>query len=137
MLARWLNRLEPVHKAETREELEAITRQDLVEREMFVVLDGLFEAFDGDRRLQVLGQGELFGEVAFFRRDQQRTATVRAACDGRLLLVRAKSLERLIDEKPRIAAQILLALGSVMADRIASLVSIAVPQAEEEAKDVG
>ncbi len=108
-----------------------VTRKDHSEREMFVVLEGLFEVFDGDKRLQAIGKGELFGEIAFFRPGGRRTATVRAASDGRLVVVRAKSLEKLIAGEPRIAAQVLLAIGSIMADRVAWLMSIAAPAADE------
>ncbi len=110
-----------------------VTRKEHSEREMFVVIEGLFEALDGERRLQVLGKGELFGEIAFFRPGGRRSATVRAVADGRVVVVRAKSLEKLIDQDPRIAAQILLAIGGIMADRVAWLTSIATPVAEEEA----
>ena len=102
-----------------------VTRKDFGEREMFVILEGLFEAVDGDRQLQVLGKGELFGELAFFRPGGRRTATVRAISDGRLVVIRAKTLEKLMREDPRVASQVLLAVGRIMADRVAWLMSIA------------
>lgn len=87
---------------------------------MFVVLGGLFEVLDGERRLAVLGQGELFGEVAFFAPSQRRTATVRCVADGQVLALQAETLRQLIESEPALATAVLMRIAGVMADRLAA-----------------
>ena len=107
-----------------------VARKGYSEREMYVVLDGLFEVFDGERRLRVLGKGEIIGEIGFFRHSGQRSASVRALTDGRVLVVRGASLEKMIEKDPTTAARILLGIGGVMAERLASINEV---QEDEEA----
>ena len=97
-----------------------VTREDFGEEEMYLVLDGEFEAIRGERRLRLMGKGELFGEIAFFVPGHRRTASVRAVTDGRLLAVRARTLRQLIDSDPATAAQLLVRIGAVMAGRLVS-----------------
>ena len=95
-----------------------IARKGLSAQEMFYILDGLFEVTDGGQRLALLGQGELFGELAFFSSAQRRTATVTSITEGRVLVMHAQTLRDLIKSDPSTAAHVLLQLGAVMADRI-------------------
>jgi len=96
-----------------------LTREGLRQQEMFVILDGLFEVLDGERQLALLGKGELFGEVAFFSPSETRTATVRCVEDGQVLVLQAQTLRQLIDAEPATAAQVLMKIAGVMADRLA------------------
>lgn len=102
------------------EEGALLTRKGLRQQEMFVILDGHFEASDNGRRLSLLGPGELFGEVAFFSPRQRRTATVRCLADGHVLTLHAQTLRELIDSEPALAAQVLLKAAAVMAGRLAT-----------------
>lgn len=97
-----------------------VTRQDYGEQEMFLILDGAFEARQGERRLRVMGKGELFGELAFFLPGHRRTASVYALTDGRVLALRGKTLRDLVETDAKAAAQVLLQVGAVMAERMAS-----------------
>ncbi|MDH3402455.1 MAG: cyclic nucleotide-binding domain-containing protein [Acidobacteriota bacterium] len=97
-----------------------VTRQGYGEEEMFIILDGIFEARDGERLLRLMTTGELFGELAFFIPGHRRTASVVAASDGRLLALRGKTLRDLIDVDPQSAAHVLLRLGRIMAERLAT-----------------
>jgi CRP-like cAMP-binding protein len=97
-----------------------VTRQDYGEEEMFLILDGVFEARDGERLLRLMEIGELFGELAFFLPGHRRTASVYAVSDGRLLALRGKTLRDLIDSDPKAAAHVLLRIGRVMAERMAT-----------------
>ena len=97
-----------------------VTRQDYGEEEMFLILDGSFEARDGDRVLRLMKDGELFGELAFFLPGHRRTASVWATTDGRLLALRGKTLRDLVESAPDAAAHVLLRVGRVMAERLAS-----------------
>ncbi len=95
-----------------------VTREDHAEEEMYLILDGEFEALHGEQRLTVMGKGELFGELAFFIPDHRRTASVRAVTSGRVLAVRARTLRKLIESDPATAAELLLRIGTVMAQRL-------------------
>ena len=95
-----------------------LTRKGFGEEELYLILDGLFEARDGDRLLRLMARGELFGELAFFLPEHRRTATVSAVTDGQLLVLRGKSLRRLIERDPTAAAQLLLGIGRAMAERL-------------------
>ena len=97
-----------------------LTRAGLRQQEMFVILDGFFEVLDGERQLALLGKGELFGEVAFFSPSERRTATVRCASDGQVLVLQAQTLRQLIDSDPKIAIQVLMKIAGVMAGRLAA-----------------
>jgi len=96
-----------------------VTRTGLAEREMFVILDGLFEAMDGERRLSLMEKGDLFGEVAFFGEAGVRSADVRALTRGRLLTIGRSFLERLGGEDSPAAISLLTALCRAMAERLA------------------
>jgi hypothetical protein len=107
-----------------------VTREDYGEKEMFVVLDGVFEVVRDGQRLNLLSEGELFGEIAFFRKEGRRTASVRSLTEGRLLVLRGKSLDNIIDEQPKLAARILMSISRVMAERMAGVLSVAASATE-------
>lgn len=86
---------------------------------MYVVQSGevevLAETGGGELRLAVLGPGDFFGEMALFER-QERSATVRARSDARVLTVDKKTLFRRIQEDPLLAVHILEAMSRRIRD---------------------
>ncbi|HUW83971.1 MAG TPA: cyclic nucleotide-binding domain-containing protein [Phycisphaerae bacterium] len=56
-------------------------------------------------RLAVLGEGDVFGEMALFERET-RSATVRSLGEARLLSVDKKTLMRRVHEDPSLAFHI-------------------------------
>ncbi len=82
-----------------------------------MVLEGTFEVCRGDRRVSVLSEGDLFGEMALFREAAQRTASVRALTPGKVLVLRRKALVELMEERPQTAARILHGVCKVLAER--------------------
>jgi hypothetical protein len=97
---------------------QLLTKKGLVQREMFVVLDGAFEVQDGDRTLRVVGPGEVIGEVGFFGTSEQRSASVTAAAPGQVLVIRRHWLDELRRSDPACAADILFELARALADRM-------------------
>jgi hypothetical protein len=96
---------------------QLLTEKGLSQREIFVILDGAFEVHDGDRRLCVVGQGDVIGEIGFFRSSGRRTASVTAASDGQVLVLRRHFIDELMKNDPACAAEVLFGLARVLADR--------------------
>jgi hypothetical protein len=97
---------------------ELVTEKGLVQQEIFVILDGTFEVYDDDRRLRLIGRGDVIGEIAFFGTSGRRTASVRAATDGEVLVLRRHFLDELRKHDPACAAEILFELARALADRV-------------------
>jgi Cyclic nucleotide-binding domain/Acetyltransferase (GNAT) domain len=96
---------------------QLLTEKGLTQREIFVILDGVFEVHDGDRRIALLGPGEVIGEVGFFGTSGRRMASVTAASAGQVLVLRRKFVDELMKGDPACAAEILFGLARVLADR--------------------
>ncbi len=73
---------------------------------MFAIQKGQIEVVrrgkDGDVRVAVLEEGEIFGEMAIFEREA-RSATVRALGEVRVLTVDKKTFLRRVQEDPSLA----------------------------------
>jgi CRP-like cAMP-binding protein len=78
----------------------------------------MFEVYDGDRRLRVIGRGDVIGEVAFFGTSGRRSASVSAATDGQVLVLRRHFIDELRRNDPGAAAEVLYELARALADRI-------------------
>jgi CRP-like cAMP-binding protein len=96
---------------------QLLTEKGLTQREIFIILDGAFEVHDGDRRLCVLGRGDVIGEIGFFRSSGRRAASVTAASDGQVLVLRRRFIDDLMKNDPACAAEVLFGLARVLADR--------------------
>lgn len=107
-----------------------VTREGIGQREMFVILEGACEVEAAGRRVALLEQGDLFGEIAFFSEAGERTATVRALTPCRLLVLRQKFLEELAAGDPEAAYRILVNVSRIMAERLAASFRAAAASAE-------
>ncbi len=99
-----------------------LTEKGLAQREIFVILDGVFEVHDGDRRIALVGPGGVIGEIGFFGTSGRRIASVTAASDGQVLALRRRFVDELMKSDPASAAEILFELARVLADRQYTLV---------------
>lgn len=92
---------------------EEIVRQGDVGKCMFVIQAGRVEVVHGvagtTRQVAVLGAGDFFGEMALFS-DTERSATVRALGESRVLKVDKRTLVRRMHEDPLLALHILESL---------------------------
>ena len=93
---------------------------------LFMIMDGRIKVTilgDDGREiiLTMLGEGDLFGEIAFFTEEGQRSASVRAMSDGQVLVLRRNFLKELTRDNPEAGFQILNNMGRVMAHRIMDL----------------
>jgi len=100
---------------------DVVAKSGTEEREVYVILNGLFEVIDQDHRLAILEKGDLFGEIAFFTEAGQRSASVRAMSNGQVLVLRRNFLKELTHSDPEAGFQILSNMGRVMAQRIMNL----------------
>lgn len=83
-------------------------------REFFVLLEGNAEVMKDGRRINTLGPGDFFGEIALVS-DSPRTATVTASGPVHTLVITDRSFRRLLDEQPEIQRKVLLALAERLA----------------------
>ncbi len=93
---------------------KVLTRQGDRGREFFVLIEGSVEVRKDGRKVNTLGPGDFFGEIALVS-NAPRTATVTAASPVRVLVVIDRAFRRLLDQSPQIQLKVLRAL----ADRIA------------------
>jgi CRP/FNR family transcriptional regulator, cyclic AMP receptor protein len=91
-----------------------MTRQGSRGREFFVLLEGSADVSKNGRRINTMGAGDFFGEIALVS-DAPRTATVTATSPVRALVVTDRSFKRLMEDVPEIQSKVLTAL----AERIA------------------
>ena len=108
-------------------------REGYGEEEMYLILDGVFEAKAGERRLAPDGQGRALRRDRLLRaRATGGRLRSRPSAHGRVLALRGKTLRQLIDAEPAVAAQLLLRIGAVMAQRLAGAARKDDDDAEEE-----
>lgn len=113
-----------------RAELEAgevLVRKGEPAQELYFLVDGQMTAYaeseDGARtRLETLRAGGLLGELGFYR-GGVRSATVSADRDSTLYVLDAEALERLTDERPRLAAALHRQVARLMSGRVLHLMA--------------
>ncbi|HUQ16956.1 MAG TPA: SLC13 family permease [Candidatus Saccharimonadales bacterium] len=87
---------------------------------LFIVASGTFGVFahdgGGERRLNTLGPGDHFGEMALLT-DDTRSATVRADIDGEVLRLDRETFLRLLDDDPQVGRAVAAALARRLRQR--------------------
>ena len=83
-------------------------------REFFVLLKGSADVRRNGRKINQLGDGDFFGEIALVSRSD-RTATVTTTEPSRVLVITEQAFRALLDHAPQIQIRVLEAL----ADRLA------------------
>jgi CRP-like cAMP-binding protein len=91
-----------------------MTREGAPGREFFVLLEGTAEVKKNSRKVNTLGPGDFFGEIALVSREP-RTATVIATSPVRALVITDWSFRQLLDDAPRVKTKVMEA----MAERLA------------------
>ncbi|MCB9780202.1 MAG: cyclic nucleotide-binding domain-containing protein [Alphaproteobacteria bacterium] len=69
-----------------------VTAEGVAERECYLVIDGAFEVRRGDRIIDRVGPGRIFGARGLFSDDGRRPESVHAVDGGRLLMIRHSRL---------------------------------------------
>jgi CRP-like cAMP-binding protein len=91
-----------------------MTRQGLPGREFFVLLEGSADVRKKGRRINTLGPGDFFGEIALVSR-APRTATVTATSPVRALVITDRAFRRLLDESPQVKTRVMEAMAQRLA----------------------
>ena len=91
-----------------------MTREGAPGREFFVLLEGTADVEKDSRKVNTLGPGDFFGEIALVSHEP-RTATVIASSPIRALVITDRSFRRLLDDAPRVKTRVMEA----MAERLA------------------
>ena len=91
-----------------------LTTQGRSAREFFVLLEGSADVSKDGRRINQLGDGDFFGEIALVSRTP-RTATVTATTPVRALVITDRSFRRLLEDSPQTQLKVLEALAERLA----------------------
>jgi CRP/FNR family transcriptional regulator, cyclic AMP receptor protein len=75
---------------------------------MYAIIEGQFQVEVNERPVSTLGAGEVVGEMAIIDREQkQRSATVRAVTDSRVVAIDEDEFKRLVHRVPFFAKEML------------------------------
>jgi CRP/FNR family cyclic AMP-dependent transcriptional regulator len=91
-----------------------LTKEGAPGREFFVLVEGTADVVKNGRKVNSLGAGDFFGEIALVHQSP-RTATVKATSPVRALVVTERSFRRLLEEMPEIQRKVLAALAERVA----------------------
>jgi CRP/FNR family cyclic AMP-dependent transcriptional regulator len=87
-----------------------LTRQGAAGGIAYILASGQAEVLRGNRRLAVLGPGDVVGELSLID-GKPRSATVRALTDLEVLEIDARDLRRLLRQAPAVTLKLLEALS--------------------------
>ncbi len=88
-----------------------LTKEGRAGREFFVLIEGDADVKKGSRRINRLGAGDFFGEIALVTR-RPRTATVVATSPVRALVITDRSFRTLLERQPEIQGKVMSALAA-------------------------
>ena len=78
-------------------------------REFFVLLDGAVEVTQDGHRINQLGAGDFFGEIALVLPSSVRTATVTASTAVEALVITGQDFRSLVQRSPKIELKVMKA----------------------------
>jgi CRP/FNR family cyclic AMP-dependent transcriptional regulator len=91
-----------------------LVREGRPGREFFVLIEGSVRVTKNGRKLNELGRGDWFGEIALLT-NTPRTATVTATSPIRVLVVTDRAFRLVVERMPTIALKVLASLGQRLA----------------------
>jgi N-acyl-L-homoserine lactone synthetase len=100
---------------------DRVVREGERDDTVYVLLKGLAEvlhAESGERPINALGAGDLFGEIGFLTATP-RTASVVARTPCEVLVLSGRQLQKFLESDPVVAARILFNLSRILAGRLA------------------
>jgi CRP-like cAMP-binding protein len=88
-----------------------LTKEGRPGREFFVLIEGEADVKKGTRRINTLGPGDFFGEIALVTQ-RPRTATVVTTAPVRALVITDRSFRSLLEHQPAIQGKVMSALAA-------------------------
>jgi CRP-like cAMP-binding protein len=88
-----------------------LTKEGGAGREVCILVDGTAGVTKGSRRVNQLGPGDFFGEIALVTQ-RPRTASVVATSPVRALVITGRSFRTLLDHQPEIQGKVMAALAA-------------------------
>jgi CRP-like cAMP-binding protein len=98
-------------------ESKVLARQGASGREFFVLLDGSADVDKDGKKINSLGKGDFFGEIALITK-QPRTATVTLTSPARALVITERDFSMLLKHSPDIGRGVLEALAERLAPEL-------------------
>jgi CRP/FNR family cyclic AMP-dependent transcriptional regulator len=89
---------------------EHLTREGASGYFFFVIFEGTAEVSRDGARVNTLGAGDFFGEIALIYDNARRTATVTAASPLRFFVLTRQSFRSLLEHQPEIEEKVMAAL---------------------------
>jgi CRP-like cAMP-binding protein len=89
---------------------KVLTTEGETGREFFVLIDGTADVRRKGRKINTMGAGDFFGEIALVS-NRPRTATVTATAPLRLLVITDRAFRELMRKMPSIQSKVLAALA--------------------------
>lgn len=110
-----LSKKELTELAKSTDDLEVaagkvLCREGELGREFFVIVEGEAEVRKGGRKVDTMGPGDFFGEIALVEKSH-RTATVTATTPLRFFVLTSQSFWSLLDHSPQVERKVLRALA--------------------------
>jgi CRP/FNR family transcriptional regulator, cyclic AMP receptor protein len=100
-----------------REQGRVLVREGELGREFWVLADGIADVTRGGEKIDTLGPGDFFGEIALVS-NVPRTATVAAASQLIGLVISSRDFWTLLDESPETQRKILETVGERLAQHV-------------------
>lgn len=97
---------------------DQIIKRDGTARNMYLVLSGGLEARDGDRRIRLLGPGEVFGESGFVLGGSRTADVFVTAPRTRVLTLSDRAVTSFMTEHPEGAISVLTNLARILSIRL-------------------
>ena len=110
-----LSKKELTNLAKSTDDLEVaagkvLCKEGELGREFFVIVEGEAEVWRGGQKVDTMGPGDFFGEIALVEKSH-RTATVTATTPLRFFVLTSQSFWSLLDHSPQVERKVLRALA--------------------------
>ena len=93
---------------------KTLIREGETGREFFVLVDGTADVERGGQKVDSIGAGDFFGEIALIAHTP-RNATITTTSPARALVITDRAFRQLLDRQPQIAVGVLTTLAERLA----------------------